>query len=1466
MEAYEKIGGVTLNLEDYPGEDLYSDGKVEDELLEIARDFEPGDFDRIVAERKSWPVMYHFSRIRGHILSFCRRLEGKRVLEIGAGCGALTGVLSEMAESVTCVELSKKRSLINAYRNRNATNIEIRVGNFEDVEKKLDGAYDVITLIGVFEYGVAYIHSADPYVDFLKKIRTHLKEDGVILIAIENRLGMKYFAGCTEDHTGGFFDGIEGYADTGYVRTFAKPEIEALFARAGLSDAAFYYPYPDYKFPMSVYSDGYLPRRGDLRNNIVNFDRKRLILFDESAAYDTLPDARLFPLFSNSFFIELKADGAGKEAETGGRLLFTKYSDERAEALRIRTDITEMPDGSRQVLKIPASGAASAHILAMEAREKALTEGFSGTRFVPNHVRIEDGNAVFPYLEGETLEEKLDRDFLKDRAAITAALLGYMGVLDGMRGESFVKSDGFVRVFGDVSLPAGLSASRVSDIDMVLNNVIAAPDPEKGKDAWHVIDYEWTFPFAVPLSFIKWRALHYYIEGNTKRFFLRAEDLYAKAGITEAEISVYEAMERHFQAYTEGDYTPLRELYGDISEGAADLPAILKRMNGRRGGEAKAKLYLDTGAGFREEETIEVDHRPDGSIYIEEELTGLKQLRIDPAEYAGVVTIDDLMTELGPLDPAAVISNGVRLDLRRFLFDTNDPYLIIAGWPEDAHFLYVTMHMASMDADSAEWMRGELDARDRRILALTKADAEKEALLSHRGAIIRQLMKTAPMKAYRKLRVTAKREDPYSMLRPLLPSSPDGILYCIDHMAHRRDDFFLRGWCFDRGYAGDRVFIVNSKDEEVPAEITRYRRPDAAKQFDLPEEREMGFTVRIDYALLKDLPFYLEVETGRGYTCEELPIESDPAKREEAEKKLRAKESEQHVITDYDDYADAHRPSEEELGRQRSEGAAALREKKPADAPFFSILVPLYKTDPALLDALIASVRQETWPDFELILSDGSGPDSPLAEKLADLQGTDPRIRVVRSMKPLKIAENTNAALDAARGKWYVFVDHDDLITPDALYEIRRAILQHEDAQLVYSDEDKLLPGDVPGEPNFKPDFSPEFLTSVNYICHLVAVRAELLTKTGLFDPAYDGAQDYDFLLRCMEHTQAIYHVPKVLYHWRMTDSSTAFDPAAKEYAFRAGARALSAHYGRCGIDADVTRLKNAGLYRTHFRLKETPLVSVIIPNKDHAEDLRRCIRSLEEKSSYKKMEYVVVENNSVEAETFALYEELKAAYPHLKVVKYEGAFNFSAINNLGVREASGSYLLFLNNDTELVAPGAVEAMLGHAVREEIGAVGARLYFADGSIQHAGVVLGYGGIAGHAFREFGHEEAGYQSRILVTQNVSAVTAACMMVRREVFDKVGGFSEELAVAFNDIDLCMRITEAGYRIVYEPQAEFMHYESKSRGYEDTPDKQARFTNEVRLFSGRWGERIAAGDPYYNPNLTLKRPDFTLRKEDE
>lgn len=572
--------------------------------------------------------------------------------------------------------------------------------------------------------------------------------------------------------------------------------------------------------------------------------------------------------------------------------------------------------------------------------------------------------------------------------------------------------------------------------------------------------------------------------------------------------------------------------------------------------------------------------------------------------------------------------------------------------------------------------------------------------------------------------------------------------------------------------------------------------------------------------------------------------------------KLRKKER-----STYDTWKKKYEVTPEELERQRRE---VFKHQ-----PVFSLIVPVYRTKKEYLIAMIESVCAQTYPHWQLCIADGScdggaAGTTELTAILEEYARKDTRIQFCTLANNEGISGNSNAALAMASGDFVVLVDHDDLVAPSALYEFAAAQNRESAMDVIYSDEDKVsMDGRKYFEPHFKPDFNLDLLCSMNYICHLFGVKREIANQVGGFDEAYDGAQDLDFILRCTEIAQHICHVPKILYHWRSHLDSTAANPESKLYAFEAGRRAVEAHYRRLQIPARVENAQFYGMYHTIYEWRDRPLVSVIIPNKDHAKDLETCICSIWEKSEYRNLEFIIVENNSTEQETFAYYDKLEAEHENMHVVYYEGGFNYSKINNFGARAAKGEYLLLLNNDTEMINKNCIWELLGYCMREDVGAVGAKLLYEDETIQHAGVVAGFGGTAGHAFIGKSRYDTGYFGRILCAQNYSAVTAACMMTKRSVFDEVGGLTEELAVAFNDVDYCLKVQKAGKLVVYNPYAELFHYESKSRGYEDSPEKVERFNGEVEKLLDRWRDIIEKGDPYYNPNLTLDNSDFSLRR---
>ena len=529
----------------------------------------------------------------------------------------------------------------------------------------------------------------------------------------------------------------------------------------------------------------------------------------------------------------------------------------------------------------------------------------------------------------------------------------------------------------------------------------------------------------------------------------------------------------------------------------------------------------------------------------------------------------------------------------------------------------------------------------------------------------------------------------------------------------------------------------------------------------------------------------------------------------------------------------------------------------------FSVLVPLYNTPESFLKAMIESVQAQTYKNWELCLADGSDSEhsfvGEICKKYAD---GDRRIKYEKLEKNLGISENTNACIRMATGEYIALFDHDDLLHPSALYEVMRAICEH-GADFIYTDENTFSeePRDA-YNPHFKPDFSPDTLRSYNYICHLSAFSRELLDSVGCFRSEYDGSQDYDLILRLTEKAKKVFHIRKILYYWRAHKNSVAQNVGAKPYTVTAAKKALAAHLERCGLKGEVLDSSVPTTYHIKYEIDGNPLISVIIPNKDHTDDLDICLKSLYEKSLYKNFEVIIVENNSTEKETFEHYEAIAQKHGNIKIVKWEGNFNYSAINNFGVNYAKGEFILLLNNDVEIINGSCLEEMLMFAQRKDVGAVGAKLYYSDDTVQHAGVILGLGGTAGHAHKHFGRSHPGYMARASIAQNLSACTAACLMMRRDVFDEVGGLDESFEVAFNDVDLCMKIRKKGYLVVFTPYAELYHYESKSRGNDSTPEKLERFRGEIDRFKEKWQKQLDDGDPYYNPNLTLTRDDFSLK----
>lgn len=667
----------------------------------------------------------------------------------------------------------------------------------------------------------------------------------------------------------------------------------------------------------------------------------------------------------------------------------------------------------------------------------------------------------------------------------------------------------------------------------------------------------------------------------------------------------------------------------------------------------------------------------------------------------------------------------------------------------------------------------------------------------------------------------------------------------------------IQGWVVDQ--RGSVEVTVHQEDASLlDCRISRGRRPDVVERRNLDEEyktQEIGFRISAALPEIKGGEIILHFcgdSVTKTYTIdiEELRKQNKP---KGFLSRLFGKES--VAEGGYEAWLARHKVDKRTLRRQKH---SAFAQK-----PLISIVIPLYCTPLPYLKELLESVRRQSYENWQLCLADGS-PDDKAKEFIEKHYGREKRIVYRKLEENGGISANTNEAVALAAGEYLMLCDHDDTLEPDALYEIVKAI-NDTSADVLYTDEDKVsMDGRHYFDPNFKPDFNLFRLRENNYICHIFVVKKSLTDETGLLRSEFDGAQDFDFILRCCEKAQKIMHIPKVLYHWRCHMDSTAADPSSKAYAYEAGRKAVREHYQRLGIDAKVEMTERPGWYRSHVKVQGNPLISVIIPNKDHTDDLELCLFSMTRKSTYRNYEILIVENNSEKEETFEYYRKLPDRYPKARVLTWEKEFNYSAINNFAAKEAKGEYLLFLNNDVEILTSDWMEEMLQNCQQENVAAVGAKLYYPDDTIQHAGVVLGLGGIAGHIMCRASKEDPGYFGRMISVQEISAVTAACMMVKKSDFDAVGGLDETFQVAFNDIDLCMKFRAAGKKIIFTPYAELYHYESKSRGLEDTPEKQFRFDKEVKRFQEKWAQQLEMGDPYYSPNLSVTEGDCSLRED--
>lgn len=692
--------------------------------------------------------------------------------------------------------------------------------------------------------------------------------------------------------------------------------------------------------------------------------------------------------------------------------------------------------------------------------------------------------------------------------------------------------------------------------------------------------------------------------------------------------------------------------------------------------------------------------------------------------------------------------------------------------------------------------------------------------------------------------------------------------YCIDYLYFDRGRLNVRGWAAPEEQGAETVVELVTEDGKRVEMITEttvrqdvneylyHKRSDDAYGFLMHGSLDTARAAWL-HAYRKDAPEEeVKIELRKLYRHQNSLLSFIRSKDKQGFILRRKYGDLQPEDMRYNEWYQKHRAGKAELKAQR--------ENHFTHEPLISVLVPVYNPKMDQFEAMVSSVRNQTYGNWQLCFANGCKENKVVSERLEVLQREEIRIKVIVLEKNDGISENTNACLKIADGEWIALLDQDDLYEPNALYEFVKSMNEHPKAELIYSDEDKI--DDETGAhltPHFKPDFSLARLHSDNYICHLIMIRTALARKVGGERKAYDGAQDFDFTLRCVENMSEdgeVVHISKILYNWRIHAASTSGGMQAKNYAVDAGARAIRDSYARAGHEVEMEPSKFSGRYITKPVLKEKPLVSILIPNKDHKDDLLRCVNSILERSTYENYEILLIENNSETEEIFTCYKELEARDSRIRTLYYKGSFNYAKINNFGAESAVGEYLLLLNNDTEVISPDFIESLVFYCSLPENGVVGAKLLYEDDTIQHAGVTAAVEGRVAHMYHGFSDEEPGYMGRLVSTCNVSAVTGACLMTTAELYREIGGMTEEFTVAYNDVDYCLKAEKAGKSVVYDAYAKLHHYESKSRGYEDSAKKRARLDKEMALLQERWAERLKR-DPYYNDNLSMTRGFYLL-----
>jgi glycosyltransferase involved in cell wall biosynthesis/2-polyprenyl-3-methyl-5-hydroxy-6-metoxy-1,4-benzoquinol methylase len=1417
----------------------YNDGDfAENRLADIVRN--TSDVSIFSTELRNqcidWQTLYHLSSQRGNVLRpFAHLLKGD-VLEIGAGCGAISRFLGENGGNILALEGSQRRAAIAASRTRDLDNVQVLAERFDKFVPNQQ--FDAITLIGVLEYATMFGEGDNPEIELLTQIRKLLKPGGFLFIAIENKLGLKYFAGAPEDHINVPMYGIEGRYKSGEAKTWGYAEIEKLLQNTGYTHTDFLFPFPDYKLPASILtSKGSLTPEFDAAAFAVQsvFSDPQLppdLTFSLQQSFPEVFNNNLGKDLANSFIIAASPDASIFRDES---ILAWHYSTQRKKEYAKETIFSLNQNREINI---------SYHYFA-EQQEIDDNADYK-------HVRKMHDD----YYHGQCLSHKF-ASLLATKNWTLNELYGlikqWIGAIEGFISTDHANYLPFV-VSADYSLPGEF-------IDAVPQNIILN---ETGSV---LFDVEWSGNKNIELGHLLFRGLVLTIN-QTRVQVLNANSIitrhdfikkcFSGVGIdlTDDDLSRYVRMEAEYQCQVTG------RSIGELMDWQENKPLSLIKSKV----QTSSQLYYAADDNeLNENNTLstELQAGKNKLRWQVKTLAGQKfisELRFDPVNIHCWFIVHSLTVRDLQGKPIWQLEDSKQPAMYHdiLLIKGEDQADICYSFSDDPH-----IYLAGIPPLSALTIDVEIEIIDKeRLDDAFLAVENQRLLLNNQLKVAESELQNNSLRFIENAASIARKNEKLSAAQEQLSAAQEQFSAAQDQLSAVNEQLSTVN-----GH-------LNAANQSLAELRMRIHALETSTSWKITAPlRFVGSAKRKTVALAS-----VANRLYRTHGAKKILRRGFEALRREGLRGVIARLRQQRVLQlmQTGSVVSSHALNatvsyDQQQGYRLKQGGNEYCYIPPAAPdnlslvldnmavkPYFSIVVPVYNTPLQLLDELVKSVEAQWYPRWELILANDCSTDKALDEAL--LKINHPQIRVINLEKNSGISGATNAAIEQAAGDYIVFTDHDDVLTSDCLFELAVCI-NHQDPDFIYSDEDKLSEDGRFVQPHFKPDWSPDTMMSTMYTCHVSCVKKVLLDKTGLLRSEFDGCQDWDFVLRVAEQTSKISHIPKVLYHWRIIPQSIASNIAAKDYVLKASQNVRKEALLRRGEKGDVESVEGyPGYFRVNYLPLNNPLVSIIIPTRDNYAVLRRCLDSVANITAYKHYEIVILDNGSVDPEALGYLKEINAK-DNVKVIRHDHPFNFSELNNVGVAQSSGDVLLFLNDDTEVIQGDWLERLVGFAQLPHVGAVGAKLLYPESKrVQHAGIVNLADG-PGHAFLNTERDMPGYFMRNVLDYNWLAVTGACLMIERDKFERIGRFDESFPVAYNDIELCFRSVDAGYQNVVCQAVELYHHESVSRGVDHLDNAKAqRLHNEKRRLYEKYPHYYQY-DPYFNINLHPNGINFEM-----